>query len=222
VFVDHPEAELALTFEQIVAHRVMTGDPDLFVVQIGAFDGQTGDPIHRWIKRYGWGGVLVEPQARYFEMLRATYAGCPRVELRNVALADRGGRRMLYHVPEDAPGVPAWVGQLASFDRATIVAHRHLVPNIDDLIEATAVECVTFEELLDGVERVDLLQIDAEGYDAELVRMFDFERWRPSIVNFESAHLSHDDHDAAMRRLVAHGYGLSQTGFDTIAYAAAA
>jgi FkbM family methyltransferase len=198
---------------------MLTGDPRFFVVQIGAFDGQTGDPIHEWIKRYGWNGVLVEPQRRYFKRLEATYAGYDGLALRNVALAEQAGRRTFYQVPHDAPGIPEWVGQLASFDRDTILAHGHLVPNIGELIEPVEVECVTFEDLLAGADRVDLLQIDAEGYDAEIVRMFDFDRWHPSIVNFESVHLSQADHDSVIGHLVRHGYKVTTTGVDTLAYA---
>jgi FkbM family methyltransferase len=218
VFVEHPEAELRPSLEHAVAHRIMVGGPDLFVVQVGAFDGQTNDPIHDWIVRYGWRGVLVEPQRRYFERLQTTYAGVQRLDLRNVALAASSGRMPFYSVRQDVPGVPEWVGQLATFERSTILAHEHLVPNIAELIEVTDVETQSFEDLLAGVERVDLLQIDAEGFDAEIVRMFDFERWRPSIVNFESVHLSPEDRDGAMRLLIGHGYRVATTDVDTLAY----
>jgi FkbM family methyltransferase len=219
VFVEQPEAELTIGLDHLVGRRMMEGDPELFVVQVGAFDGQTNDPIHDWITRFGWRGVLVEPQARYFSRLKETYADFPKLSLRNVALSHESGRRPFYTVPADTPGVPEWVGQLASFDRSTIVAHQHLIPNIEELIRADDVECVTFEDLLAGVDRVDLLQVDAEGYDAEIIRMFDFDRWRPSIVNFESVHLSPEDQDSVMRLLVAHGYRVAMTGFDTLAYA---
>ena len=36
--------------------------PDFFVLEIGAFDGVLSDPIYKWIKKYKWHGILVEPQ----------------------------------------------------------------------------------------------------------------------------------------------------------------
>jgi FkbM family methyltransferase len=221
VFVDHPDAELRLGLEQLIGHRMMTAGPDLFVVQVGAFDGRTNDPIHEWIKQFGWSGILVEPQARPFAQLQKTYADCPRLNLRNVAIAPTSGRRAFYSVRPDVAGVPDWVAQLSSFDRATILAHQHLVPGLDELIVTSDVACESFEDLLTGIDRVDLLQIDAEGYDAEIVRMFDFERWRPSIVHFESVHLEAADHESVMRHLVAHGYRLAEADADTLAYCAA-
>ena len=41
-----------------------------------------------------------------------------------------------------------------------------------------------------GVSRVDLLQIDTEGYDFEIIRMFDHAGVRPAVVRFEHLYLS--------------------------------
>ena len=34
-------------------------------------------------------------------------------------------------------------------------------------------------------KRVDLFQIDAEGYDADIIFMFDFEEYRPRLIQYE-------------------------------------
>jgi methyltransferase FkbM-like protein len=49
-----------------------------------------------------------------------------------------------------------------------------------DYLEET-VECTTFERILASqrADRLDLLQIDAEGSDAELLALFPFESVRP-------------------------------------------
>ena len=39
----------------------------LTVIQIGANDGITHDPIHKFIKRDKWNGVLLEPQPYVYE-----------------------------------------------------------------------------------------------------------------------------------------------------------
>ena len=38
------------------------------------------------------------------------------------------------------------------------------------------------------VSRVDLLQVDCEGYEYEILKMFDLQRFNPSLVNYESVH----------------------------------
>ena len=60
--------------------------------------------------------------------------------------------------------------------------------------------------------------VDAEGYDTEVIRMFDFDRYRPAIVRFETFGLSRCDHDRAVARLVKYGYKLAVTGMDTVGW----
>jgi FkbM family methyltransferase len=187
-------------------------NPGFFFVQVGAFNGR--DALHDLVVRYDLAGIVVEPQASPFQALEATYADRPRVELRNVAVGDRDGQRRFYRLRE---GMPPWTQQLASFDEANILKHDALVPNLRDNIVSEMIDCVTFETLLTGRDRVDLLQVDAEGYDATLIGLFDFEHWRPSIVQFEHHHLSRSDHDAAIRRLLDRGYRVALSAGDTIA-----
>jgi FkbM family methyltransferase len=208
-----------MSLEYVVAHR-MARATDFFFVQIGAFDGQAGDPIHDFVTTYGWRGVLVEPQKRYFSRLKSTYADQPNLIFRNVAIGERREMKVLYKVKEDVPGLPAWAPQTASFDRATVLSHRALIPGLDDLIETEEVECITLEDLLGDIpaQQVDLLQIDVEGYDHEIVRMLDFARFAPSIIRFEHKHLRPEDYDVTVRRLVEHGYRVAEEGPDVLAY----
>jgi FkbM family methyltransferase len=207
---------LAISLEHLIARRVVD-DSDLFFVQVGAFDGRTGDQLHEWVVRYGWRGILVEPQPYYFDALRQTYSDQPQLEFRRAAIGETRGTRPMYTVRRDVAGLPAWAPQIASFDRGHVEAHGLRAPDGSEVIETIEVECIPFRDLLDGVERVDLLQVDVEGYDAEIIRMFDFERYRPSIVRFESRHLTPAEHDAAISRLLRYGYAVAVTGDDTLA-----
>jgi FkbM family methyltransferase len=208
---------MALDLDQLIALRLLEGT-DPFVVQIGAFDGRTGDQIHQWITTYGWHGILVEPQPRYFSELQRTYVAQPGLTLRNVAISEKRETRTLYTIREDVPGLPEWAPQVASFDRAVVDGHGLRGPGGEHIVEPYEVECLPLSDLLRGVDRIDLLQIDVEGYDAEIVRMFDFDTYRPRIVRFENRHLARPDHDGAVRRLLDHGYFVALTGPDTIAW----
>jgi FkbM family methyltransferase len=213
------ERELTPSLEHVAAHRMLERDVAFFFVQIGAFDGVSGDPLHRLIVRHGWRGVLAEPQREHFERLEDTYRRQPGLTLRQVAVADRRGVRTLYTVaPRDDH--PQWAPQVASFDRAQVMRHAGSMPGLAERVQPVQVHCVTLDDLLgeapDGV--VDLLQIDVEGYDAELIRMLDLERWQPAIVRFEHKHLSRRDHDAAVQRLLDHDYRVGiEPGGETLA-----
>ena len=39
------------------------------------------------------------------------------------------------------------------------------------------------------VKKIDLLQIDVEGYDYELLKSFNFERIKPQLIRYEHRHL---------------------------------
>jgi hypothetical protein len=126
-------------------------------------------------------------------------------------------------VIEDDAGNPlASLASLASFSRNRLEewqrrdAHEHPAART---IGAVPVDCVTFDDILVDVERVDLLEVDAEGYDLELLRAFDFDRFRPAIVRFEHAHLSRTDWDEAVALLHRHGYRVVREEHDTTGYA---
>ena len=90
------------------------GEPT-FCVQVGANDGKTNDPVHRYLTGYGWRGLLVEPLVDVFEQeLKKTYAGFPNVTLANVALAPTNGSLPLYRV---AISRARWATGLSGFRR---------------------------------------------------------------------------------------------------------
>lgn len=157
VLLTEPGAQLQVELGHLVAQLVLR-QPDVFFVQIGAFDGKTGDQLHDHVVRWRWRGVLVEPQARYFRALQETYAGHEQLILHQAAISERREMRTLYSVRDDDSN-PEWAGQIATFDKSRL-------SEFDGRIAEQQVECFPITDLLKGVERVDLLQVDVEGYDA--------------------------------------------------------
>jgi len=202
---------LKVTFDSIVSQHLLE-TADFFFIQVGAFDGLTLDPIRKFILRYGWKGVLLEPQKNAFEKLKWNYQDQPQLVFKNVAIANQRTTRTLFTV--GGSDLPEWCQSVASFDREVIRKHSLLEPRIDTLIEANEVECVTFSDLIEelGLSKLDLLQIDAEGYDAELVKMFPFHLLRPHIIHFERKHLLRDEMEGALEVLIANGYKFANAG----------
>ena len=206
----------------MVLSQYMQRNPDITFVQIGAFDGRQADPLYQFATRYHWTGVLVEPMPDAFAKLQVAYGHEPQIQLHNVAVAAANGTRTLYHLKRDAPGLPTWAPMLASFDRDVVMRHEAQIPGIAAFVETTDVPCVTLDTLLDraGLNRFDLLQIDTEGYDYEILKLVDFSRIRPPIINYEHAHLRQDDWDAAIDLLVRNGYRVGIGPYDTVGYLA--
>lgn len=203
--------------------RFTAARPGAEFVQIGASDGVSFDPLRPHIQRGGWSGVLVEPLPYMFERLREAYEGNERIRLFQVAVAAEAGRRTIHYVdPEriadgSVSGIAPWAEQVASFDRAHVLANLGPADDPDSLIAEVEVECVTLAELLAeaGIVSPDLIMVDAEGADAEIVRSIDFGRCRPRLIVFEHEHLDASEQAACEELLRDQGYELVADGLDT-------
>jgi hypothetical protein len=103
----------------------------------------------------------------------------------------------------------------ASFDRHHL--RKHGIADRD--IVAQPVPCHTIESALrvGGLTNVDLLQIDAEGYDWPIIRSIDLSRIRPRMIRFEYRHMSDADADSCLAHLASHGYRFLLESNDIIA-----
>lgn len=207
VMIERPEVGDCNQLEWAIAAQLHR-NPNFRFLQIGAYDGLTRDALHDSICRYQLKGVLVEPQKAAFEKLQETYADQPQLTLVNAAIAEQSGSRTMYSMHGGA-------SLLASFDKKHLL--KHGVPA--DRIRAEEVQCMTADELLDLVGgRVDLIQIDAEGYDYEVLQMFDLAKLKPSLVRYERLHLTRRKQDLAASQLADLGYRLIVDRMDAMGY----
>jgi FkbM family methyltransferase len=195
--------------------------PRAAFVEIGSNDGEKHDHLRPLILAREWHGVMVEPVPYVFERLRRNYGAIDRVALANVAIADRDGELPFFHLREAAPAerdsLPDWYDGIGSFSRDAVLSHVDHIPDIEARLVASTLPCLTFGTLCDrhGVETVDLLLVDTEGYDWELLRMIDLEAVRPRLVIYEHFHLRPEDRADALARFAALGYETLEEGFDT-------
>jgi FkbM family methyltransferase len=213
VFRDNPISRMRWKsnhekFENLIEDRSKRTQ-GFFVLQIGACDGIVSDPIHKLIKKHAWQGVLVEPQKNEFERLKLNYAGCPGLRFENAAIADSDGLRPLFKMKEEAIEAD-WQRSIAS-----LIPKPYLEQQ--DMLSVEMVACITFRTLLShyGVERIDLLQIDVEGYDYELIKLFDFQAVKPRLIRYEHRHLSLLDRSSCKRHLKNMGYEILVMEHDT-------
>ena len=215
--------ELVITLEFALAHLVAYSDKNqLTAVQVGAHDG-SDDPLERAIATHGLRALLIEPQPGPCEVLRRRYEAESSVTIINAAIGATDGHATLYTLANDTR-LPDWADRLASFDRGHLQKYSELLPPgaIDRNVIELTVDTMTFDTALqaDGIDQVDILQIDTEGYDLEILRLFDIPRRLPSIVNFERINLSHEDQERAVDLLLGNGYLVCPVSgrFDTLAY----
>jgi FkbM family methyltransferase len=219
---ERPEAMLRPCFEHALCHALaesrLAGRSFCFV-QVGAFDGVAKDPFHRYVEGNRLRGLLVEPQPEAFARLVENYRGSDGLAFENVAIDHVEGTRTLYRVRPGALGEHRWAYGIASFDRAMVFKHRSRLPGLDAAIEALTIRCVPLTPLIEkhGLERLDLLLVDAEGYDYQILLLADLARTRPALIRYEHVHLSPSDADAALRLLIDLGYKVAVEAMDTFA-----
>lgn len=192
----------------------------LSFVQIGSNDGIVLDPLHDVVMQCGWTGVLVEPMPELFEQLKANYGDTPGLSYENVAIGVADGRATIFTV-RPGPGDPYWTNQLASFDRSAILVHADEIENLAERIEEVVIDALTLPSLVarHGLQRIDLLHIDAEGFDHEIIKQIDFgARWAPRYVIYEQEHFDHDTHREVRGLLKGAGYRLVNIWPDELAY----
>jgi FkbM family methyltransferase len=204
-----------------VVHRYARHVPDATFVQIGAHDGTQLDPLREAILGSRWRGIMVEPVPYVFRRLEARYRSNPRVILENVAVDATDGAREFHFLAEASDGddVWRWYDALGSFRREVVLSHDQLVPDIATRLVSMDVPCVTFETLCtrNGIDHVDVVQIDTEGYDREILELVDLERYGTHLVVFEHLHLGPEGRAACRDLLTRHGFELVSDGMDTLA-----
>jgi FkbM family methyltransferase len=192
--------------------------PDFFFIQVGANDGVRFDELYQRVTRVNPRGIVIEPLPRYFARLKMNYEDYPGVTAVNAALHPTDTFVDIHHVdPEKAiaAGLPAWAGGIGSL----LTDHHKRIEVPESCMTTTRVPALSFARLLDehSVQHVDLLQIDAEGFDYEVLRMFPFERLKPLLIKYEHDGLDADARQAAKNLLMKHGYAVFTEGEDTVA-----
>lgn len=201
------------------------------VIQVGANDGINHDPISKYIKRDGWHGVLLEPQ-RYVHdhYLRKVYAKYSSIKTICAAIGAEDGYSTLYKIGWCDM---RWATGLASFqkekieyaytsglvDRACTKNNLQLPSDKSQYIVEERVKVISVPTLLSkyDLETISLLQIDTEGFDFEVIKLFDIAKNKPTAIVFENMHLSALDRSACTRHLETNGYHNKEYGANTLA-----
>jgi FkbM family methyltransferase len=154
-------------------------------VEAGAHDGLTQSNTAMLELSRGWRGLLVEPIP---ELARRCRANRPAAIVEQAALvaADFSSERIRMTYCNRSSLVEGGRGDPEA-DRAWIERCRRLPDQKHVRPYSLVVPARTLSSLLDehGLERVDFLSLDLEGYEANALRGLDFERHRPAVILVE-------------------------------------
>lgn len=168
--------------------------PGGYFVEFGAYDGTSHSNTKLLEERFGWTGLLVEPNPDMADLLRRSRS----------AMVDA---RCVWDVTGDE------VDLLLTGDAELSTVADHAVRDLHtDVRHATAVRqvcvaTVSLNDLLDeysAPDVVDFMSVDTEGTELRILRAFDFSKHRPRLVAIEhNGRADERDLDALMS---ANGY----------------
>jgi FkbM family methyltransferase len=172
---------------------------DFFFIQVGANDGISYDPIRPYILEYKWKGILVEPQEQIFRLLQENYKDSQQLIFEQCAITNADGPISLYRPKEQSKNS-------SEPDTLARISPHHF----DGDLEKETVPGMTLSSLLrkHNVQRLDFLQVDAEGFDDQIVKQALTlpEALIPRLIQFEADWLPYEETIALYQELTRHGY----------------
>lgn len=193
---------------------------EVFFIQVGANDGRMMDPLRKTILASRWRGLALEPVPYLYRQLCQNYRELNgRVQPVNVALAARCGYQTFYHLQDQNQvfPLPDWANGLGSFRKDVILEHGQRIANIENYLVEIKVPCLNWSALCAqyGVEALDLVLTDTEGYDFEIIKQIEFDQHRPLLIIYEHHHFDATTDAACIKLLQTQGYTLFREGLDT-------
>jgi FkbM family methyltransferase len=182
---------------------------------IGAMDGVKHDDTTPYVRQHKeWNGILVEPVSDQFARLKENFVGYTNLQFENSAITNEAGTMDIKRIPLEYIGkeVPDWA------DGISTLKDGLLIDQYTSYMVKETVNCITFKDLKDkySINKIDLLQVDCEGYDYDIFKQIWNEEFRPKIVKIEVVNMLKEDLDELTNTLSASGYDVRRISDDIV------
>lgn len=185
---NHPEE-----YEKLMVWEFFGFSQEGFFVDVGANDPKILS--QSWfLEKMGWRGLLIEPLPEKHDALVR--------------------ERPLSRVFQVAVSAPDKTGEADFFvsDMQSSLKKNLIAADVTYQTK-TRVKVVTLDSILEEIQppRLDFISIDTEGTELDVLRGFNLQKWKPSLILMEDVVLSLNKH----RYLIANGYKLyRRTGYN--------
>ena len=190
---------------KLILNNIFSKNKIKNLIQIGANDGFAFDDLNFFIKKYKVDSILVEPIRDSYKKLENNYKGLDFVKLENFAISCNDSISYLYKVDTKflknyGNHIPA----ISSFNIKHLI--KHGVKNSHILKEK--VQSITIKNLLKkhNLTKLDLLFVDAEGYDGNIICDFLEKTNFRSILIFEYIHIDNFIFNNLIKKLLDKNY----------------
>lgn len=162
---------------------------DLYFVIIGAMDGIHHDNLIPFLTKNKLNGLFIEPIPQMYDKLINNYKNYEGIlAFENCAISEKEGKVKMYKVPDSKIGsvYPEWTDGCS-----TLYLEKSVIKNFE--LEEIFVQSHRLENVLSKhkIEKIDIIQIDAEGADYEIFNAIDFEIYKPKFIAIEIINLTY-------------------------------
>ena len=187
------------------------------IIQIGANDGVRFDILNSYIKKYKTKSILVEPIKENYEKLKKNYEDCNFISFENSAISINNEISFLYKVNEKyIKNYDDHIPGITSFNKEHLLKHgvknRHII--CENVSSINMKDLITKHQL----KSLDLLYVDAEGYDGKIVIDFlNTTNIKPVII-LEFIHIRNIIFESLIQILEENRYKLFTIGENLLCY----
>lgn len=151
--------------EELFVLDFFSGKTDGFFVDIGANNGCKGSNTYA-LENIGWSGIMAEADpATFIELERLRRNS--KVKAVHAAICSVNGTADFFQCQDFCSGLSS------------------LNPNYQPSAMRVSVPAMTIDSLVHGVDSIDFLTTDTEGFDFEILSSFSF-RIKPSLIMVEA------------------------------------
>lgn len=186
------------------------------ICQVGANDGRHGDPLFEFIKKYNHSInlIAIEPQYKAFNELKKNYQSLNSVHFFNGCVGN--GTEQIFYTLND--NFKLLAGKHVKFDGVSSLVKSNLtkrlvsykIKNFDRYIDRVKVKTYLLNEIIQNFnfdsKKIDLLQIDAEGYDDQVIYNSEIIVNKFKLINYEFKNLNEEKINNLHQYLKTSGY----------------
>ncbi|RPG99953.1 MAG: FkbM family methyltransferase [Candidatus Pelagibacter sp. TMED118] len=172
----------------LILNKIFEKNDIKCIIQVGANDGKRFDELARFIKKDLYKCILIEPIPKYFEELKETFSNLKNVKFENSVVSHNDEILKLYAGKENYLSYyDEHIKGISSFNINHLIKHGVKKKHINEV----KVNSIDFKKLISkyNLNNIDLLYVDAEGYDGKVILDFFINTNFKPIIIFEYIHI---------------------------------